>query len=64
MNIYKKIEAIEEEILNLKSVIIKISQLPKKRKVISLKGLLKGIKVDEKDIEEAEKSLFKIDLFI
>jgi len=36
---------------------VKSKKLPKK--VIKLEGALKGIKVDEKDIEEAKRALFK-----
>lgn len=60
MSIHQKLEEIEEEIYNLKSMIIKISQLSIEKKVISIRGLLKDVKIDETDIEEAKKSLFKI----
>ena len=36
----------------------KIKVPPGKRKIISLKGILKGMKVTEAQIEEAKKSLF------
>jgi len=29
-------------------------------KIISLKGILKGVKITEKDIEKAKESLFKM----
>lgn len=53
----KKIKHIEDELASLKdSYIIKETD----KRVISLKGMLKGIVVSEKDIKEAKKSLFKI----
>ena len=59
MDINKKLEAMENEITNLKSMIIKISQSPKQRKIVELKGLLKGFKIDDEDIAEAKATLFK-----
>ena len=59
MDINKKLEALENEVSDIKSMLIKLSQSPKDRKIVSLKGLLKGIKVEENDIEEAKSSLFK-----
>lgn len=55
--IYPELKKIENEIQNLKILIIRTQQMPKR--VISLKGMLKGITVTEDDIEEAKKSLFK-----
>tara|TARA_Y100000310_G_scaffold332097_1_gene407012 strand:+ start:1333 stop:1530 length:198 start_codon:yes stop_codon:yes gene_type:complete len=55
----KKIENIESELKNLKSMVIGLAQEPEHKKVIKLKGLLKGIVVNEEDIKEAEKALFK-----
>lgn len=55
----KKLENIECELKNLKSIVINLSQQPQHKKMAKLKGLLKGITVNEDDIEEAEKSLFK-----
>lgn len=50
-----KLAKIEKEILILKKGgVLKYSQTP-----ISLKGILKGIKVTEKDIQQAKKSLFR-----
>lgn len=51
----KKIENLEKEILFLK----KGEGLNFFRKPISLKGVLKGIKISLKDIEEVKKSLFR-----
>ena len=59
MDINKKLELLENEVTDIKSMLIRLSQSPKDRKIVSLKGLLKGIKVEENDIEEAKRSLFK-----
>ena len=56
----KKLENIESELYNLKSVIVKLIQQPEPNKIVKLKGLLKGLVVNEDDINEAKKSLFKI----
>lgn len=52
--ISKKIEALEQELQSLKNIFLGQS----KNKVVSLKGLLKGIQISEEDFKEAEKSLF------
>lgn len=53
--VIKRIESLESEIEKLKRW-----TLPKrKRKIVSLKGMLKGIKFTEEDIHEAKKSLFR-----
>ena len=59
MDINKKLEMLENEVSDIKSMLIKLSQSPQDRKIVSLKGLLKGIEVDEEDIEGAKSSLFK-----
>lgn len=56
----KKLESIESELKNLKSIVINLAQEPEHKKVVKLKGLLKGMIVSEEDIEESKKSLFKI----
>ncbi|MEK6808135.1 MAG: hypothetical protein AABY14_00440 [Nanoarchaeota archaeon] len=56
----KKLENIESELYNLKSIIINLLQKQEQKKVVKLKGLLKGITVDEEVIKESKKSLFKI----
>jgi len=53
--ILTKLEKIEKEILKFK----KGGGFGLPKKIISLKGILKGIKITEKDIKEAKKSLFK-----
>jgi len=50
----EKINKIEKEILKIKK-----SPPFSKKFIISLKGSLKGVKISEKDINKAEKSLFK-----
>mgnify|MGYP001559622277 CR=1 FL=1 len=55
----KKLENIESELYNLKSIMAKLIQQPAHQKIVKLKGLLKGTKIDEEEIDEAKKSLFK-----
>jgi len=57
--IYPKLNEIENEIQSLKVLILRTLELREEAKqVVSLKGMLKGIRIEEKDFEEAEKSLF------
>ena len=52
-----KIETIEKEVMDLKlSVLKKIT--PSGQKVISLKGILKGVNITERDIINAKKSIY------
>lgn len=52
-----KIEAIEKQVMDLKlSVLNKLT--PSGKKVISLKGILKGVDITEQDIATAKKSLY------
>lgn len=51
----QKLEELEKEILKLK----KGGGFKLPLKIISLKGILKGVKITEEDIEKAKKSLFK-----
>ena len=60
MDMNKKLEELENEVSDIKSMLIRLSQSPQNRKIVSLKGLLNGIRVDEEDIEEAKKSLFRV----
>ncbi len=56
-DILHKIQNIEKEILDLKLSILKdLSSSGKK--VISLKGILKGVDISEQDIASAKKSLY------
>lgn len=50
---YKEIIRIEHEIGSLKNLIAR-------NKIVSLQGLLKGIKITEEEIENAKKSLFRV----
>jgi len=50
-----KLEKLEKELLKLK----KEGGFKLPKKIISLKGILKGIKITGEDIEKAKKSLFK-----
>jgi hypothetical protein len=52
-----KIEAIEKQVMDLKLSVLK-NMTPSKQKVISLKGILKGVSITEKDIAAAKKSLY------
>ncbi|MBI2972052.1 MAG: hypothetical protein HYY37_06535 [Candidatus Aenigmarchaeota archaeon] len=52
----EKLNLIEKEISELKWMVMQ-QQLPKKK--ISLKGSLKGLKIEEEKIEKAKKTLFK-----
>ncbi|MFH0729315.1 MAG: hypothetical protein V2B19_23605 [Pseudomonadota bacterium] len=55
--ILHRIETIEKEVSNLKLSILK-NISPSQHKVISLKGILKGIEITETDIETAKKALY------
>ena len=56
-DILAKIETIEKEITDLKLIVLrKLS--PTGKKVITLKGILKGVKIDNGDISNAQKSLY------
>ncbi|NCF74910.1 MAG: hypothetical protein GWO87_00260 [Xanthomonadaceae bacterium] len=48
----KKIGKIEKDILMIKKTTIK-------HPIISLKGILKGVVINEKNIQKAKKSVFK-----
>ncbi|MBU2219250.1 hypothetical protein KKG15_02045 [Patescibacteria group bacterium] len=51
----QKLEKIEKEILKIKKEgIFTLPKIP-----ISLKGILKGVKISEKDMTSAKKSLFR-----
>jgi len=54
------------ELLNIYQKLEKILLLPKKKKTFpslkTLYGIWKGVKVEEKDFEDAKKSLFKTSL--
>lgn len=52
-----KIEAIEDEILDIKFFILK-KLTPSKKNLISLKGIFKDIEISDEEIEDAKKSLY------
>jgi len=57
VDVLHKIETIEKQVMDLKlSVLKKMS--PSGQKVISLKGILKGVSITEQDIAAAKKSLY------
>ncbi|HDH04785.1 MAG TPA: hypothetical protein ENG83_04160 [Nitrospirae bacterium] len=56
-NILHKIETIEKEVTDLKLSVLK-KLTPTGKKIASLKGILKGINITEKDIISAKKSLY------
>lgn len=57
VEILHKIETIEKEVMGLKlSVLKKLTTT--KQNVVSLKGIMKGVKISEKDITAAKKSLY------
>ncbi len=55
--ILNKIEAMEKEVLDLKLSILKQFS-PSGKKVISLKGIIKGVDITDKDIASAKQSLY------
>lgn len=55
--ILHKIETIEKEVINLKLSVLK-KLTPSGKRIISLKGIIKGVDISEKDIEQAKKSLY------
>jgi hypothetical protein len=55
--ILHKIENIEKEVLNLKLSVLK-RLTPSAKKIVSLKGIIKGVDISEEDIEQAKKSLY------
>jgi len=52
-----KIESIEKELIDLKLSVLK-SLTPTGKKIVKLKGILKGIEISDKDISLAKKSLY------
>ncbi len=57
VDILRKIETIEKEVMDLKlSVLKKVT--PTGKKLISLKGVIKGVDVTEGDITSVKKSLY------
>jgi hypothetical protein len=54
----EKLDAVQKDLDFLKLNLAKSLQTQPK-KLVSLKGILKGLKVDDEDIKRAKKSLFK-----
>ncbi len=52
-----KLETIEKEVMGLKLSILK-KLTPTGKKTISLKGILKGVDITDKDIASAKQSLY------
>lgn len=57
VDMLQKIEAIEKEVKDLKVSVLK-KLAPTGKKAVSLKGILKGIEVNDEDINSAKKSLY------
>ena len=55
MKVEDRLDVIERELVEIKATLSSSRNL----KVVKLKGLWKGLKVDDKDVEAAKKSLFK-----
>jgi len=56
-NVLHKIETIEKEVMDLKLFVIK-KLTPTFKKIITLKGILKGVNITDDDITSAKKSLY------
>jgi hypothetical protein len=54
--IYKKLEKIETDIQDLKLLMLQHLLV---EKVVSIGGMLKGVKINDMEIKEAKSSLFK-----
>ncbi|MCL5061875.1 MAG: hypothetical protein M0Z70_11455 [Nitrospiraceae bacterium] len=52
-----KIETIEKEIMDLKLSVLK-KLTPTGKKIVSLKGILKGVDITDEDIASAKRSLY------
>jgi hypothetical protein len=57
IGLLQKIENIEKEVMGLKLTLLK-NLTPSGKKVISLKGIVKGFEITEDDISSAKKSLY------
>ena len=55
--IYPELKKIENDIQVLKILLLKSRKMP--RKTAKLEGALKKVRIEEKDITEAKKSIFK-----
>ena len=57
VDMLQKIEAIEKEVMDLKIYVLK-KLAPTGKKVVSLKGILKGIEITDEDINSVKRSLY------
>jgi len=57
VDMLQKIEAIEKEVMDLKVYVLK-KLAPTGKKVVSLKGILKGIEITDEDINSVKRSLY------
>jgi hypothetical protein len=57
VDVLQKIENIEKEVMDLKLSVLK-KLTPTGKKVISIRGILKGVEISEVDIGSAKKSLY------
>lgn len=57
VDLLHKIETIEKEIMELKLSVLK-KLTPSGKKLISLKGIIKGVDITDEDIITAKKSLY------
>jgi len=55
MKVEDRLDAVERELAEIKATVSPSRNV----KIVMLKGLSKGLKVDDKDVERAKKSLFK-----
>ncbi len=55
MKVEDRLDVIERELVEIKATLSSSRNL----KVVKLKGLWKGLKVDDKNVEAAKKALFK-----
>jgi hypothetical protein len=53
----QRVENIEKEVMGLKLTLLKNLD-PTGKKIISLKGILKGVEITEEDISSVKKSLY------
>lgn len=59
MEVGERLNAIERELVNLRSLILQFIRPPEQLRVVELKGALRGVQVGEEEIEAAKSSLFK-----
>jgi hypothetical protein len=57
VDMLQKIEAIEKKVKDLKVSVLK-KLAPTGKKVVSLKGILKGVEITDEDMNSVKKSLY------